>query len=123
MREDSNPRLIGTTQWGVPAHSASFWVDHRFAGALRGFSAGLGVRRQGKTWGDNANTFRVPAFTLIDAKLDWDPGQHYPALRGSFVQLNVQNLAGRRYVASCANDYSCFLGKERRATLSAGYRW
>lgn len=123
VREDSNPRLIGTTQWGVPAHSASFWVDHRFAGALRGFSAGLGVRRQGKTWGDNANTFRIPAFTLLDAKLDWDPGQHFPTLRGSFVQLNVQNLAGRRYVASCANDYSCFLGKERRATLSAGYRW
>ena len=51
-----------------------------------------------------------------------EPNQHFPALRGSFVQLNAQNLAGRRYVASCAGDFSCFLSQERRVMLSAGYR-
>ena len=51
-----------------------------------------------------------------------EPNQHFPALCGSFVQLNAQNLAGRRYVASCAGNFSCFLDQGRRVTLSAGYR-
>ncbi len=65
----------------------------------------------------------MPAHTLFDAKLDWDPGQHFAALRGSFAQINVQNLANKHYVASCAHNFSCFMGKVWRATASAGYRW
>ena len=61
-------------------------------------------------------------FPLINAWLDRNPNQPFPALCGSFVQLNAQNLAGRRYVASCAGDFSRFLGQGRRVTLSAVYR-
>ena len=51
-----------------------------------------------------------------------EPNQPFSALCGSFVQLNAQNLADRRYVASCAGDFSRFLGQGRRVMLSAGYR-
>ncbi|WP_274571759.1 TonB-dependent siderophore receptor [Neisseria leonii] len=125
VREDSNPALVGTTQWGVPKHSASLWLDYRFGSQnpLKGLSIGTGLRHTGKTWGDNANTFRVPAYTVWDMKLAYKPGSAVPALKGTQVQLNVQNLAGKQYVASCANRVSCFYGKGRVWTLSGGYRW
>ena len=63
-----------------------------------------------------------PLFADQRAWLDRNPIQHFPALCGSFVQLNAQNLADRRYVASCAGNFSRFLGQGRRVTLSAGYR-
>lgn len=123
VRRDANPALVGNTQWGVPEHSASLWSDYRFSGALQGLSVGAGVRYIGKTWGNNANTFRVPAYTVWDAKIAYKPGNAVPALKGTTVQLNLQNLANKQYVASCANDAACFYGKGRRITLSAGYRW
>lgn len=123
IRQDSVAANIGTTSWGVPRHSFSLWSDYRFSGALQGISAGVGLRHTGKTWGDDANTFRVPAYTLWDMKIAYKPGTHFPALKGSTVQLNVQNIGNKEYVASCAGTYSCFYGKGRVWTLSAGYRW
>ena len=123
VRQDADASLVGNTQWGVPQHSAALWSDYRFSGALQGLSVGAGVRYIGKTWGNNANTFRVPAYTVWDAKLAYKPGQRFAALKGTTLQLNVQNLADKQYVASCANPASCFYGKGRRVTLSAGYRW
>ncbi len=123
VREDSDASAVGTTSWGVPKHSFSLWTDYRFSGVLSGVSAGLGLRHISKTWGDNANTFRVPAYTLWDMKLAYKPGEHWRALKGTQVQLNVQNLTNKEYVASCANDNACFYGKGRVVTLSAGYRW
>ncbi|ATD64799.1 TonB-dependent receptor domain-containing protein [Neisseria weixii] len=90
---------------------------------MSGVSAGLGLRHIGKTWGDSANTFRVPAYTLWDMKLAYKPGGHWSALKGTQVQLNVQNLTNKAYVASCANGNACFYGKGRVVTLSAGCRW
>lgn len=114
----------GKTNWGLPKHSASLWTDYRFQnGALRGFSIGTGLRYHGKTWGNNPNTFRVPAYTLWDMKLAYRPGEHFSALKGSTVQLNLQNLTDKQYVASCADDFACFYGTGRKATLSFGYRW
>ncbi|WP_373795573.1 TonB-dependent siderophore receptor [Neisseria dentiae] len=125
VREDSNPALIGTTQWGVPKHAASLWLDYRFGSQspLKGLSIGTGLRYTGKTWGDNANTFRVPAYTVWDMKLAYKPGTAIPALKGTQLQLNVQNLAGKQYVASCSGYDSCFYGKGRVWTLSGSYRW
>lgn len=120
----NNDTTEGKTHWGLPRHSASLWSDYRFQrGALRGFSIGTGVRYQGKSWGNNFNTFRVPAYTLWDMKLAYRPGERFPALRGSNIQLNIQNLTDKQYVASCADDFACFYGTGRRATLSFGYRW
>lgn len=123
VREDADPRNIGTTSWGVPRHSFSLWSDYRFSGSLNGLSAGIGVRRVGTTWGDNANTFRVPAYTLWDAKLAYRFDARFGALKGLGLQLNAQNIGNKEYVASCANTYSCFYGKGRIITLSGSYRW
>lgn len=123
VRQDSNASAIGTTSWGVPKHSVSLWTDYRFSGVLRGVSTGLGLRYIGKTWGDNANTFHVPAYALWDMKLAYKPGEYWRSLKGTHVQLNVQNLANKKYVASCSNDSACFYGKGRVVTISAGYRW
>ncbi|WP_274571187.1 TonB-dependent siderophore receptor [Neisseria leonii] len=114
----------GNTHWGLPAHSGALWTDYRVQrGALRGLSAGIGYRYTGTTWGNSLNTFKVPAYGLWDLKLAYKPGERFAALRGSTVQLNIQNLADKKYVASCAEEFACFYGTGRRATLSFGYRW
>ncbi|EMD1897943.1 TonB-dependent siderophore receptor, partial [Providencia rettgeri] len=51
----------------VPKHSGSAWVDYRFHSPyLEGALVGVGVRYLGATWGDNTNTFKVPAVWLGD---------------------------------------------------------
>lgn len=120
VRDDSG-LTTGNTHWGLPRHSVSLWSDWRVQdGPLRGASLGVGVRHTGKTWGNNQNTFRVPGFTLWDLKLAYLLDQWLP---GASVQLNVQNVADKTYVASCAADFACFYGRGRRATLSLNYRW
>ncbi|WBF43513.1 hypothetical protein OLD77_12645 [Serratia rubidaea] len=37
-----------------------------------------------------------------------------PALRGATLQLNVNNVADKHYVASCGNTSACFYGSGRR---------
>ncbi|UOO83078.1 TonB-dependent siderophore receptor [Uruburuella testudinis] len=121
---NNNDTTRGKTHWGLPRHSASLWSDYRFRrGSLRGFSIGTGIRYQSKTWGNNFNTFRVPAYALWDLKLAYRAGERFKALRGTNIQLNIQNLTDKKYVASCADDFACFYGTGRRATLSFGYRW
>lgn len=123
VKEDNNPQMIGKTQWGVPKQSASLWTDYRFKNQLSGLSVGTGIRYVGESWGDNQNTFKVPSYALWDIKLAYKPDNLFPALKGTNIQLNVQNATNKHYVASCANDYACFYGKERQYILSAGYRW
>lgn len=123
---DSNADYLGTTPWGIPEHSVSLWSDYRFRrGILSGLSVGLGMRYTGRTWGDNENTYRVPSYLLWDAKLAYQPGYRFPSLKGSTVQLNMQNLAGKQYVSSCASTRkdTCFYGRGRVTVLSLGYRW
>ncbi|TIM60572.1 MAG: TonB-dependent receptor, partial [Mesorhizobium sp.] len=69
---------------------------------LEGFGLGAGIRYVGSTFGDDANTFKVPAVTLVDAAL------HYE-WRNAELNLNVSNLFDKRYVASCfAESFGCF---------------
>lgn len=123
VKEDKNPTMVGKTPWGVAKHSASLWSDYRFSDQMEGFSVGAGVRYIGDTWGNNQNTVKIPSYTLWDLKLAYKPEYRFPALKGTNIQLNVQNVGDKHYVASCANDYACFYGKERQYILSAGYRW
>src|SRR5690606_21072840 len=83
-----NPNNAGVSREGthpvaVPKHQASAWAHYRLQeGTLAGLGIGAGVRYLGETWGDAANTFRVPGATLIDLGLEYDLGRNQPALNG-----------------------------------------
>ncbi|AMX95656.1 TonB-dependent siderophore receptor [Mesorhizobium sp. M7A.F.Ca.US.014.04.1.1] len=108
----------GNTPFGVPAHSASLWANYTFMGGkLEGLGLGAGVRYVGSTYGDDANSFKVPSVVLADAAV------HY-AWQNATLSLNASNLFDKRYVASCfSSGFGCFYGEGRRINGSVKYTW
>ena len=39
------------------------------------------------------------------------------------LALNVTNLTDKAYIATCLSRGDCWFGAQRRAVLSAAYRW
>lgn len=103
---------------------ASLWTNYRFAGGdLAGLSLSGGLRYAGKSAGDPANTFSVPAVALCDAAIHYDFGAARPELKGLRAALNVTNLLDTRYVSSCFDAGGCFYGNGRLVSASLSYRW
>lgn len=108
----------------TPKQSASLWLDYLITrGPLAGLRAGGGIRYLGSTWGDPANTFKVPSATLFDLVLNYDLRRLSPALDGATVALNATNLTNRKYVATCTSAMYCFIGQDRTITGTLTYRW
>jgi iron complex outermembrane recepter protein len=113
-----DPFNVGKAPTTVPLNRFSLWTDYTMQGGpLAGVQVGGGIRYVGSTFGDDANTFKVPAVTLVDAAL------HYE-WRNAELNLNVSNLFDKRYVASCyAESFGCFYGEGRRINGSVKYTW
>ncbi len=109
---------LGNTPFGVARHRVSLWADYEMQdGPLEGLTLGGGVRYVGKTWGDDANTFKVPGYVLTDAALSYKKDN-------KTFSLNVSNLFDKDYVASCFSDsFGCFYGEGRRITASMRVTW
>ncbi|MEC5342636.1 TonB-dependent siderophore receptor [Brenneria populi] len=114
----------GKTPAAIPQHSASAWGSYSFlSGALKGFTVGAGVRYIGTSYGDNKESFTVPAYTLYDAMARYDLGEASSRLKGAEVQLNVSNLTDKHYVSSCSGTTACFYGVGRSIIASVSYSW
>ncbi|WP_330628290.1 TonB-dependent siderophore receptor (plasmid) [Thioclava litoralis] len=109
---------IGKTPARMPERTAGLWGKYR---AQAGYDIALGMRYIGRSQGDSGNTFEVPAVTLYDLALGYEFGPVLSAQDAMRLQLNVQNLADKAYVASCASAYACFVGNERTWTASLRY--
>ncbi|EPJ3744851.1 TonB-dependent siderophore receptor [Proteus mirabilis] len=108
----------------VPKHMASFWGQYdETSGLFNGAKAGFGVRYIGVSQGDTKNTISVPAVTLYDAMVGYSLGELSSSLKGAEVQLNMNNIANKHYVASCASETACFYGIGRTMTATINYRW
>jgi len=81
------------------------------------------VRYTGMTWADSTGTNTVPKYTLYDVMAKYDLGAAASALKGTTVQLNVNNLTDKHYVASCSNTSACFYGTGRTIVGSVSYSW
>ena len=108
----------------VPNHIASGWANYRFAeGPLRGLQLGGGVRYVGETFGNDTNTFKVPAVTLLDAAIRYDFGARFERLRGLEATVNASNLEDKEYVASCSTVTACYFGNRRTILGGLRMRW
>lgn len=106
----------------VPDYTASIWGDYTFqGGALAGLGIAAGVRYNGESYGDSANAFLIPSYTLFDAALRYDLG----AIGAGNAQLalNVSNLADKTYVSTCSGVSSCFYGTGRTVTATLRFGW
>lgn len=101
----------------IPDHMASIWADYRIGGAgpLANLWFGAGVRYMGST-NDTADTFKVPAYTLVDAALRYDWNRYR-------LSLNASNLFNRQYVAACDSVTNCYYGIERTIMAKLSYHW
>jgi iron complex outermembrane recepter protein len=117
VSKDLNPALIDTVPTNTPSTIASAWGDYTFqTGQLTGFGFGLGVRYNGVSYADTANSLVVPAYTVGDAAI------HYEVKNWRFA-LNVTNFTDKTYVASCQTPTACFYADRRRAVASVAYKW
>lgn len=108
----------GNTPYLAPDQMATLWGQYD---AGYGLNVGAGVRYIGKQWADNENTRRIPSVTLLDASVRMNLAQVAPTLKGAYVQLNVNNLADRKYVAACYGTSYCYWGQERSVVATVGY--
>ncbi len=115
----------GKVMKNVARDQASLWGKYTwYDGPLAGLGLGAGVRYVGDTYGDDANTLNVPAYTLVDAAISYDFGYLRPDLRGLTAQINARNLTDRYYVQSCFTGLPyCALGSGRTILGTLKYSW
>ncbi len=113
---ESNTGDEGNRPVATPKHLASLWADYILQGGLlAGLGFGAGVRYQGSSFGDAANTLESDDFTLADAAL------HYE-WHGVRFAVHAQNLFDNDHVAACFGS-DCFYGVARTVIGSVRYRW
>jgi iron complex outermembrane recepter protein len=109
----------------VPRHQASLWLDYALQTSTiwDGLSFGGGARYTGQTFGDNANKFDIPSYTVFDAAVRYDFGKSNPKLEGLKASLNVSNLFDRKYVSTCIAATGCYWGEGRSVYATLKYSW
>lgn len=98
----------------LPRHSASLWNRYDLNDR---FGAGLGIVHRGAIFASVDNLVTLPAFTRFDAAAYWTLN---PALQ---LQLNVENLTGKRYYASAHSNNNISPGAPRSAWLTVNFRY
>ncbi|WP_019997144.1 TonB-dependent siderophore receptor [Aureimonas ureilytica] len=117
IEDDADPTLIGKRPFLVPEVLASLWLDYTVKGGqLDGLSLGGGIRYQGDSYADNANTLKVPDATVLDAAVRYD--------RETWgVSLNVNNVFDKKYVAGCQTAVTCGYAEGRSGLLKAHFNF
>ncbi|MDQ0457077.1 iron complex outermembrane receptor protein [Rhizobium paknamense] len=109
--------LIGNTPYLTPNVLASAWLDYTVpTGRLEGLSLGGGIRYQGESWADMANTKKVPDVVLFDAALRYTKNDWTAA-------INVNNVFDKTYVSGCQGLLVCGYGEGRTVTLKISKSW
>ncbi|MGX7741097.1 TonB-dependent siderophore receptor [Rhodopseudomonas parapalustris] len=116
--------IIGNRPQAVPDFFGSMWANYTFrSGQVSGLTFGGGIRHVGASYGDDANTLRTPAYTVVDAALKYDLANVAPRLKGTTLTLNVNNLFDKEYYSSCSSGFYCQFGNRRTVLAGIKYRW
>ena len=112
---------------GIPTQMASGWVSYDVPFApLQGLQLGGGARYLGASYGDAANTFKVPDVTLFDLAVHYDFGKalpQYPSLRGLSASVTASNIFDRDYISYCSGSTFCTYGLGRLVLANLKYDW
>lgn len=117
ITKDLDSSVIGNSPYLIPNSTASLWLDYAVKdGPLEGLSVGGGVRYQGKSWADEANTLRVPSATLFDAAIRYEKN-------GWGASFNVNNVFDKEYVSGCQGELTCAYGEARTFIVKLSKKW
>ena len=118
--EDDDEALVGERKENTPANNANLWMRYDFNRntALSGLGFGLGVQYSGDRVPWFTRDFIVPAFTVFDAAIYYQPNN-------SNLQLMVKmnNLLDETYWVGAQNFARLFPGAPRNALLTAIYKF
>ncbi|UYO38415.1 TonB-dependent siderophore receptor [Rhodopseudomonas palustris] len=124
VARSSNALIVGNRPQAVPDFFGSMWANYTFqSGPVTGLTFGGGIRHVGASYGDDANTLRTPAYTVVDAALKYDLANVAPSLKGTTLTLNVNNLFDKEYYSSCSSGFYCQFGNRRTVLAGVRYRW
>ncbi len=120
-RTTEDPVFAGKELANVAPHTASLSAAYevgRIAGD-DGLRLGGGARYVARRPGDNANSFRLPDYTVADAFVTYDT-----MLGGKAVtfQFNLKNVFDKTYYTSAVNVYGVAIGDPRRAIGTMSFR-
>lgn len=99
----------GNVPLNVPERVANAWLYYQQAE----WQAGIGARLVGQRYSDNANTTKMPGYTVYDANIAWQLNKHV-TLRGS-----LRNLTNKLYAPVSYTTEQFILGESRRAEIRA----
>ncbi len=109
----------GNSAANIPENKARLWGSYEFqGGSLRGLGFGLGAERVDSRFGDDANTFELPSYTVYDAAV-WG---YIPAGGGQRLRLQagIKNLTDETYfTASGGNNFRVNVGDPRTLYATA----
>ena len=112
---EDNSYPVGDQLSNVPKHSIGLWTRYAFDGALDGLSVNAGIYHYSSMAGDLPNTFRLPAYTLVNAGLAYD-------YRDATLQLSFKNLFNERYFSGSYNNLYVQPGAPRSIEARLSYQ-
>jgi len=96
--DDNNDSLTneGNRPFSVPKNKARIWGSYELQrGRLAGLGFGLGAEYVDSRFGDDANSFELPSYTIFDAAVwGYIPLENKTTLR---LQLGIKNLTDKTY--------------------------
>ena len=98
----------------IPKHSATLWTTYQIDPK---WSVGGGVTYTGKRYVDDANHYRLPANTVLDAMVRYQVNKHFD------LQLNANNLTNTRIYDASHVGLFANVGTGRSLMLNATYHF
>jgi iron complex outermembrane receptor protein len=107
-------RNTGHRLANVPLQAANLWVKYDAGAAWTGLSLGGGFNYVASRLGDNANTFVLPAYTVVNAMIMYRFQPAFaPWVKNLTVQLNIKNLLDSTYYTNSFDRFSIVPGAPR----------
>jgi catecholate siderophore receptor len=98
----------------VPHQTFSLWNNYRILPRL---GAGLGIVNRADMFAAIDNTIVLPAYTRVDAAV------YYGITERTRVQVNVENVGGRRYFANADGNNNISPGSGRAVRVGLSTRF
>ncbi len=111
----SDAGIQGNTPASIPRHSGYLTLSYA-PDEQPDWRIWSGINGSSERWGNDANTFKVPGYALLDlgAELKW---------RDVRFLASIVNALDKRYVAASFADYDIYQGDRRQIRLAAEYRF
>lgn len=110
---------LGNRLQNAPLHSGSLWVKYDASGDFDGLGLGGGVTAVGQRYGDNDNSFELPAYSRVDTLMSYRlPNYLTPWAKLVTLQFNVKNLLDTKIYTHSYDRYSIAPGAPRNFQFS-----